>query len=138
MTLSRHVALVFALALCSAPARSDLLPQDAHGERPARWRRVWESVPRRLRPTRDVRVRELSDAEMDRRAREDGKEARREDEDDSSVDGMTLLDGGTEPTILLRRSLADGETIHVFAHELSHLVWDTRLSRRQKRRYESA
>ena len=139
----RHALRTFALAAACfslTPARADLLLPDRTGDaaRPALWRRVWDGVPKRLRPVRDVRLREVSDAEMDRLAREDPEEARREDEDGSTVEGMFSLEGDGEATITLRRSLSDRKTVRVFAHELGHVVWETLLSPEEKRRYAAA
>ena len=85
-----------------------------------------------------MRLREVSDAEMDRLAREDPDEARREDEESTAVEGMFFTDRDGNPIITLRRSLSDRKAARVFAHELGHVVWDTLLSRDERRRYAAA
>lgn len=133
---------VFFLLACAAVARLPLahadllLPQGAHNNpHRSQWGRVFERIPSRLRPVRDVVVREVSDAEMDRLVRDDSEgEARI---DDSVVDGMFFVDDG-QPTIVLRRSLAGEDAVQVFAHELGHAVWDTQLSAAERRRFVSA
>lgn len=130
--------VVAATACRLAPAYGDLLlasfPRDA--ARQALWQQVFRAVPAPLRPKRDVRVRAVSDNEMERLAREGLDEAAQED--DSVVDGMFFLDGDDRPNIALRRSLWGEKAALVFAHELGHLVWDTQLGRDQRGEYAEA
>ena len=127
-----------AVVPCALPAGADLiLPQAPHkAPHRAAWERVWDRIPSGLRPTRDVLAREVSDREMDEMVREDPTQAARQD--DTTVDGMFLMDEDGRPTITLRRSLSTRESEMVFAHELGHLVWDTHLTGAEKRAYRTA
>ncbi len=133
-------ALTLALTLVPRLAHSELLLTEGAAQAPRKnlWQQLFDSVPAALRPTRDVVVDEVTDAQMDQMIRDDPSQDAREEENSSVVRGMFLFDEDDQAVIALRRSLAADEARVVFVHELGHLVWETHLSKGERRRYNEA
>lgn len=137
------VSLTFLMACgllirATAPGSAELRVMD-DAPRASLWQRLYRQIPACWRTRRDVEVREVTKAEIERIvARNEGTQGH-EDDDASEVDGIYQAIGeheGDPITITLRDSLRGDEAELVFLHEYGHFVWEEKLTRKDRIRYE--
>jgi hypothetical protein len=125
------------LVAAAAPTLQASILVAERAPRASMWKDLYQQLPEKWKSRGTILVREVSDEEMDRLlvAETDGEYDPRDEETVVQAFFDRSREKGRPDAIIMRRSIRDREAAFIFTHEYGHYVWDTQLTRAQKREY---